>query len=492
MNINKKNLHTIKRSNNLVQALQLPTCANINPRSLYNCVEEFETYVEEENIDVAFVSETWEREVKPLQMLINLPNHTVVSNVYQRKGVGGRPALIINHDKFSISSPLDSLVSLPWGVETTTAMIAPKLLKSDSCVKRIMLVSIYSKPNSRKKTALLDYLSDVYNVISKQYPEGTHWIIAGDSNDLKLDAILNLSPQLKQVVTLPTRLNPPRILDPIITTLSKYYQTPICQKPLDADQGTGGAASDHLCVKFIPVTVANTESARQKRRVTVRPMPESKYLEYEKWLKDQTWIDVLNAVTVHEQAEILQDMSINAMDRYFPKKEVLFTSDDEPWINSRIKKEIRKRKRIYSRHRKSKAWSDQNTLVKNLVKNAKRTFYQKQIDDCMTAQNGQWYSKLKRMCKYDQHLSDPVEVEEISEKSYEEQAQLILDSVLKVNNQYTPLQKEDIVFPHFEEDSIPYLKEAEVECYINQIKTKPSTPPNDIPAHIVKRFAKYF
>ena len=126
------------------------------------------------------------------------------------------------------------------------------------------------------------------------------------------------------------------------------------------------------------------------------------------------------------------------------------------------------------------------------MKNAKKTFYKKQIDDCMTARNGQWYSKLKRMCKYDKNLSDPVEVEEISEKSYEEQAQLILDSVLKVNSQYKPLVKEDVDFPNFEEDSVPYLKEAEVESYIKQIKTKPSTPPNDIPAIVVKRFSKYF
>ena len=68
-------------------ALQLATCANINPRSLYNCAEEFETYVEEDYIDVAVVSETWEREVKSLQKLIYLTNHTVVSIVYQLLGV---------------------------------------------------------------------------------------------------------------------------------------------------------------------------------------------------------------------------------------------------------------------------------------------------------------------------------------------------------------------------------------------------------------------
>ena len=143
-------------------------------------------------------------ETVPLPQIINLPNHTVISNPYQRKGVGGRPALVINHEKFSISTSGKDLVPLPWGVETTTAMIAPKLFKSESNVKRIFLVSIYCKPNSRKKTALLDYLSDVYNVMNKQYSEGTHWIIAGESNDLKLDAVLNLSPQMKQVVNSPT------------------------------------------------------------------------------------------------------------------------------------------------------------------------------------------------------------------------------------------------------------------------------------------------
>ena len=288
-----------------MQALQLPTCANINPRSLYNCVKEFETYVQEEDIDVAFVSETWERETIPLPELISLPNHTVISNVYQRKGVGGRPALVINHEKFSISTSTKDLVPLPWGVETTIAMIARKLFKSESSVKRIFLVSIYCKPKSRKKTALLDYLSDVYNIMTKQYSEGTYWIIAGDTNDLKLDAILNLSPQMKQVVNSPTRLNPPRMLDPIITTLSKYYQTPVCQKPLDADQGTDGAASDHLCVKFTPMTVTHDTPSRQKRKVMVRPLPESKYTAFENWLKTQTWENVMNAVTAHEKAQLL-------------------------------------------------------------------------------------------------------------------------------------------------------------------------------------------
>ena len=156
--------------------------------------------------------------------------------------------------------------------------------------------------------------------MNKEYPEGTHWMIAGDTNDLKLDAILHMTPQMKQVVRSPTRLNPPRILDPIITTLSTFYQTPVCQKPLDAYAGTGGAPSDHLCVKFSPVTSVNNLPARQKRKVLIRLMPESNYLKFEEWLKKQDWKVVTSVETAHKQAERLQTTLLEAIEKKFHKK----------------------------------------------------------------------------------------------------------------------------------------------------------------------------
>ena len=154
-------------------------------------------------------------------------------------------------------------------------------------------------------------------------------MIAGDTNELKLDPILSLSPHMVQVVQSPTRLNPPRLLDPILTTLSKYYQKPDCQKPLAADPGTGGVESDHLCVKFTPISTLNNVPARQKRCVSVRPMPESQYTKYENWLKLQTWEDVTSVETVHEKAAVLQAISVKAINEFFPQKEVVFTSDDQ-------------------------------------------------------------------------------------------------------------------------------------------------------------------
>ena len=43
-NTNKNNLTTVKRSNKLMQALNLPTVMNVNPRSIYNKANEFHKF----------------------------------------------------------------------------------------------------------------------------------------------------------------------------------------------------------------------------------------------------------------------------------------------------------------------------------------------------------------------------------------------------------------------------------------------------------------
>ena len=232
-----------------------------------NKLEELQTFIEEESIDCAFISESHETENKHLSDMIKLEDHLVISNPFQRKGKGGRPALIVNKVKYNIQNLTNTVVNIPWGVEATWGLITPKNVTSNSIIQNIVIASIYSKPKSKKKTETLDHIAQTYNFLSTKYGKGLHWIIAGDTNDMKLNSILNLSPNLKSVVTKPTRLNPDKILDNIITDLSKWYQTPECLPPLDADEGTGGAPSDHLTVVMSPITVLMNKPSRTTREV---------------------------------------------------------------------------------------------------------------------------------------------------------------------------------------------------------------------------------
>ena len=93
------NLKTVRRSNKAVQALNLPTVININPRSLNNKLESFKTYMIEEEIDVAFISESHEREGNPLVDSLQMNSFEIISSLHQRRGKGGRPALVVKKEK---------------------------------------------------------------------------------------------------------------------------------------------------------------------------------------------------------------------------------------------------------------------------------------------------------------------------------------------------------------------------------------------------------
>ena len=103
----------------------------MNPKSCYNKINEFKAFVEDEEVDILFMSESWERESKTLQDIIKLDDHIVISNVHQRRGVGGRPALIVT--KISIQfRTLHSVIQVPWGVEVVWALVTPKNIHNDS------------------------------------------------------------------------------------------------------------------------------------------------------------------------------------------------------------------------------------------------------------------------------------------------------------------------------------------------------------------------
>ena len=162
MNKNR-NLTVIKRSDKLEQALKLPKILNLNPRSIYNKAGEFVTFVKEEQIDLITISESWEREELTLDDLIKIDGYSIISNVHQRKGKGGRPAIIANSSKYNIENLTQNLVKIPWGVEMVWAVLTPKNASNNSKIQKIVVGSIYSKPDSRKKSVLLEHIAEVYH-----------------------------------------------------------------------------------------------------------------------------------------------------------------------------------------------------------------------------------------------------------------------------------------------------------------------------------------
>ena len=57
--------------------------------------------------------------------------------------------------------------------------------------------------------------------------------------------------------------------------------------------------------------------------------------------------------SVDKKAELLIGQMRNALDQYLPEKVIRIASDDEPWFTEELKKLDRRKRREYSRNRKS-------------------------------------------------------------------------------------------------------------------------------------------
>ena len=115
-------------------------------------------------------------------------------------------------------------------------------------------------------------------------------------------------------------MDPPALLDPIITSLSNYYQVPEYVEPLVPDIDKNGKKSDHKIVLARPINEINNKSARRIKIVKFRPFPQSGMNKMKDWFIDQTWSQVYEATSAHEKAKIFQELLLNALDDFFPEK----------------------------------------------------------------------------------------------------------------------------------------------------------------------------
>ena len=111
------------------------------------------------------------------------------------------------------------------------------------------------------------------------------------------------------------------------------------------------------------------------------------------------------------------------------------------------------------------------------------------VQDLKVSNPAHWYSKLKRLCSFDQQKSEPVIVESIKHLSDEEQAEIIADKFASVSQEYQPLNKDDITIPDFCESSVPTFTPLQVKEKLLKVKTNKSVPPDDIPPKLIKLFA---
>ena len=159
--------------------------------------------MEERDIDVAFLSEVWERsenkkhQYKIEEMLELRGIHYISTPRPGRRG--GGVGIAARKNRF-ILKKLN--IAIPRKLEVVWGLLRPKIVTGKITI--IIVCTFYSPPGSHKKNALIDHLTSTLQTLLTEYPSAGV-LVAGDRNDLDDDKLLSIDKSVRQIVNQPTR-----------------------------------------------------------------------------------------------------------------------------------------------------------------------------------------------------------------------------------------------------------------------------------------------
>ena len=266
--------------------------------------------------------------------VLDMDGYTWVQNIVQTTKKGGKPAILANNKLFHIKALCPDVVTVPVGVEAGWALLTPKNRKSGSKITKIAVASVYYSSSQTKKSDFLDHIAQSYNLLCAKYGSDLKFIIAGDLNRLRIGPILNLSPNLRQVVQIPTRTNPDAILDKIITNLHMFFSEPTTLEPLENDEMNNGKPSDHLTVIWKPLTNNSPIEPKLYKTIKFRPFPDSGIRAMAQWVQAQTWQDIYQLSCENAKVDKFETMLMQKINSIFPEKNIRVNENTKPLMNS--------------------------------------------------------------------------------------------------------------------------------------------------------------
>ena len=382
------------RDNKIIESMNLPIISVSNLRSLMPKINNFKDDMLEREISLALLSEVWEQAQNKkhkfeIEKLCELDGLKYISTPRVSTKRGGGAAIVANLRKFSLEK---ITVNNPHNLEVVWGLLKPKgqILTR---IKQILVCAFYSPPNSKKNNKLLDHIISTFHHLLTKYPEAGI-VIGGDKNKLNISPLINAIPKLRQIVTKFTYKQ--KILDIILTNLHQFYCVPVIVPPVLPDRAGHGVPSDHDVPVAHPKAVPEAH-VNEYKTVTSRPLPESGIREFGQWICDEKWVDLKYDQTPTEQAQLLQEILSEKVEKFFPKKIFRVSRKDKPYITKELKQLDRAKKRIYKKHGKSIKYLELKARFDAKLIKAAEEYLTKNSKLLKTSNPSKAYATLKKM-----------------------------------------------------------------------------------------------
>ena len=456
------------------------TLCNLNIRSIRNKTEFLQNFAED--FDILFLTETHlDERIDNCDILLDS-----FSNRKDRSNAGGGLLIYAKQDiglvrKSELENNFD---------ETLWVEIHAKGLS-------FLVCNTY-----RPQWTDINYWTRLTHAIELAFDFNQNIVIVGDlnsnllcTNNNKLVDLMNIF-NLRNVIDKPTRIteNCRTLLDPIILSddLNCIYSDVI---------NTPQNISDHdasIAVIECPLYLSSTFKREiwQYDKIDI--------VKFNDKLDETNWNEKLeNLYDVDDMCDKFTTTFIEIARECIPTKEITIRSNDKPWFNNEIRKQIRVRERLrkkvlrYHRETDIQKYKKQRNKVNNMKKIAKENF-ENNLDNFLldSSSNSKTYWKIMKMLiksSKGTHSFPPLQ-NIIDEQSFDN---IVVDEKDKCElmNKYfsmiSKLDEENKPLPHFEtktENSISDIRitEQEIIDVIQILDTRKASGPDKISHKMLK------
>ena len=281
-------------NSNLNQSSNLPLCLVFNARSIFNKSDNLTEILRQIGPDLSIISETFEREGKKIEAILNSRYFKNISFYRKNRSPGGGCSIIYNETRFSVKQ-LD--INSSNEIENCWALFTPKSENNDLLkIRRIAVGSYYVSPRSRHKQEVIEHIISTIHQLRAKYDNEVHFICGGDFNRLDISDILDIYGALKQIVSVKTRKD--ATLEIVLKDLHTLFHPPTTHSDKT------GRDSDHDMVVLAPVCNADYRMQRKKKTVVTRPLPESQIMKFEQSVMFYDWEEQFLGKTVDQKVEL--------------------------------------------------------------------------------------------------------------------------------------------------------------------------------------------
>ena len=457
--------------------------ALINCRSLKPKIKSLTECFNMNKLDVSILNETWmyKNDSQMKKILSDLLTQEKIGMIRKdRDSRGGGVAIAFDTSKITLKKlNLESLKN-----KKKLEIVAARG-KLRNYKKSVTVFSCYLPPKYSKAESI-EFMETLSDAIGEAKSADEGWVVlGGDWNHRPLELALDMYPDIKELITPPTRKN--STLDILATNFNSFVKTAIVTHPLEGEKD--GVKSDHKIIiteALLPRPKAFTWEVHEYLQITQAGTD-----KFTTKLNELNWSQLRAAwPDQNKMTEIFHETLSDLVDSCFCWKRVRRKSTDKPWISDALRHRMKIRLAVFRNEGRSELWKRLDKGIKETIKFRKRKYEEDMSAKlASTGKSNQWYNIYRNLISDDMprrwHITELNPGQEPKSLAND-----LAQHFSRITNTGKPLSQADIPRSTKGPGLIPQMQESQVEKILREFKKCNSRVTGDIPKQLINPCSK--